>query len=54
MNSFQKDDFDFAINFDINFFIENDAEKYLLWTRNKTIYINDGMDLLRPWISHVS
>ncbi|KAL5260979.1 hypothetical protein ACHWQZ_G006876 [Mnemiopsis leidyi] len=46
------DDYDFAINFDIEFF--NKHTDYLFWTdkRNKIIYINDGMDILKAWIAH--
>lgn len=51
------DDFDFTINFDIEFFNklgQDVSERYLFWPskRNKSIFINDGMDIQRPWIAH--
>jgi len=47
-------DFDFAINFDYEFFDRYDPNRLLswFWEADKTIYINDHHDLRRDWIAH--
>lgn len=48
------DDYDFAINFDYNFFDRYDSSRLLswYWEQDRTIYINDHKDLRRDWIAH--